>query len=454
VGPIKIRLPLVHYPLELVEAIQALIMFVVGLALIPLLQQFLGVSFEAALAFVIVFMATALLPTLFGVPFTPGWITPAIPLVILYLSKFEPGVEAAQALVALHLLVAAIFLFLGVTKLAGRLVKVIPASVKGGIIIGAGIAAIVGEIREGGRFLATPFAIGIGTAVIIVTLFSVAFKALYVRSRIAASIANYGLVPGMLIAAGVGWAVGEIPRPDIQGGFSKPAWGEMWELLPFSTGFPAPEMFLAALPTAIIAYIIAYGDIVVGTAIVEAESREDEYIDINQDRVHVVTGIRNLLHGLFNPNPGQGGPIWTALVASVAARYAFGRKAMESIYSGTGTFYLVAFAAMFIAPLVTFFQPTLPVALSLTLLITGYLCLMIGMQQVKTGEQMAVAGITGVVLATHGAEYGLATGIILYFLVERASLFPKATPEPQDQEATTAEEDAESPEAEDLDPTP
>ena len=41
-GPFKIRLPFIHYRWEYPEMIQGLIMFVVGLAMIPLLQKYLG----------------------------------------------------------------------------------------------------------------------------------------------------------------------------------------------------------------------------------------------------------------------------------------------------------------------------------------------------------------------------------------------------------------------------
>jgi hypothetical protein len=443
VGPFKVRLPLVHYPLEMVEAVQALIMFVVGLAVIPLMQELLGFSFEVALAVTIVFMATLLLSPLLGVPFVPGFITPAIPLVVLFLADYEPGPEAVQALVALHILVAAIFLLLGVTKLAGRIVTIIPASIKGGILLGAGIAALAGEIEEGGRALETPWAIGVGAAVMTFTLFSLSFRSLYRRSKLAAFIANYGLVPGLLVAIGVGWAVGEYPLPDIEWGIVQPAFGDLWDTLPFTIGFPGPELFLAAIPTAILTYIIAYGDIIVGTAVLERsdEARSDEIIDIDQDRVHLVTGIRNVIHAFLSPQPGQGGPIWTALTASVATRYEFGRKAMESIYSGAGTFYLVGFFAIFMLPLVTLFQPVLPIALSLTLLITGYLCLVVGMQQVRSTEQMAVAGITGVAIATQGPAWGLAVGIVLHVLVERENLLPTGRARKQTETEDTKTED-------------
>ncbi|WP_404405147.1 hypothetical protein [Jeotgalibacillus malaysiensis] len=98
---------------------------------------------------------------------------------------------------------------------------------------------------------------------------------------------------------------------------------------------------------------------------------------------------------------------------------------MDSIYGGAGTFWVAGFIALFILPLVTLFQPVLPIALSLTLIITGYICIQIGIDQVKTATERGVAGIVAVVLATHGAAYGLAIGVILYILIERTSIKKK-----------------------------
>lgn len=53
-GPFKIRLPFIHYRWEMAEMIQGLIMFVVSLAMIPLLEQYLGLPYDVALAFVVV----------------------------------------------------------------------------------------------------------------------------------------------------------------------------------------------------------------------------------------------------------------------------------------------------------------------------------------------------------------------------------------------------------------
>lgn len=84
-GPFKIRLPFIHYRWEFPEMVQGLFMFVVSLGMIPLLMKYLAMPYEAALAFCVVAGVGYLLPALMGVPLVPGWITPAIPVVLLYL---------------------------------------------------------------------------------------------------------------------------------------------------------------------------------------------------------------------------------------------------------------------------------------------------------------------------------------------------------------------------------
>ena len=199
VGPFKIRLPFVHYRWEKAEFIQALIMFVVSLGMIPLLQEFLGLPYEVALAYIFVCGVGFMLPSLLGVAMVPGWITPAIPVVTLYLANFEPGPEAIQALFALQFLVFVIFFFLGITRLGEKLVNLVPNSLKAGILIGAGIAALMGEISTEGRLMSTPISLILGSLVAFYLLFSLSFKNLVDKSNIAKMIANYGLVPAMVI---------------------------------------------------------------------------------------------------------------------------------------------------------------------------------------------------------------------------------------------------------------
>jgi len=429
-GPFKIRLPFVHYRWEAAEMIQGVIMFVVGLAIIPLLQTYLGMPYEAALAFTFIAGVLYTLPALLGVPLVPGWITPAIPVVLVYLKGYEPGPEAIQALFALQLEVAIIFFILGVTRLGSTLVDIIPNSLKAGIIIGAGMAALMGELKIGGRIEATPISIIAGAIISAYVLFSLSFKNLAKTSSLARKIANFGMVPGMIIAMIIGWTVGEYELPTIEWGITQPDFALMTKYLAFSVGFPGWEVFLTAIPTAIIAYVIAFGDIVIGFTLMDRidHLREDEKIETNIDRVHLVTAIRNGIHAFFAPWPGLAGPLWTAAHATVAERYAMGRKSMESIYSGGGTFWLAGLVALLILPLVTLFKPVLPIALSLTLILTAYICIMVGIEQLKNSTERGVAGVVAVTLTMPDPKstiFAVSIGLVLYFLIERPQLLRK-----------------------------
>ena len=433
-GPFKIRLPFVHYRWELPEMIQGFVMFIVGLAMIPLLEKYLGMPYEAALAFTFVAGVGYILPALLGVPLVPGWITPAIPVVLLFLGGYEPGPDAIKAMFALQIEVTLIFLILGVTGWGSTLVNVIPNSLKSGIIIGAGIAALMGELASGGRVDSTPISIIVGSVVAAYILFSLSFKNVIEQSSLARRIANFGMVPGMVFAMIVGWSVGEYPLPDIEWGITQPDFALMANYLIFAVGMPDLEMFLLAIPTALIAYVIAFGDILVGRTLVERvdREREDEMIEVNVDRIHLVTSIRNLIHAFFAPWPGLAGPMFTAAHATVAERYAMGRKAMDSIYSGGGTFWMAGLLALFCLPLVTMFKPVLPIALSLTLILTAYICIMVGMEQLNNPSERGVAGIVAVTLAMPDPKstvYAVIIGLALYFLIERPRLLGKHAPE-------------------------
>ena len=365
-----------------------------------------------------------MLPALLGVPLVPGWITPAIPVVLLFLGGFEPGPEAVQAMIALQILVFVIFVILGVTRLGTKLVDIIPNSLKSGIIIGAGIAALMGELKEGGRIEATPISLIAGSLLAAYLMFSLSFKAHCARHPIAKKIADFGMVPAMVAAMIIGVIVGEYQVPAVEWGITRPDFGLLLDYSPLGVGLPGYEVFLLAIPTAIIAYVIAFGDIIVGFSLIERVDhiRTDEAINDDVDRIHLVTAIRNGLHALFAPWPGLAGPLWTAAHATVAERYGMNRKAMQSIYSGGGTFWIAGFVALFILPLVTLFKPVLPIALSLTLVITGYICIMVGIEQLRNSTERGVAGIVAVVLAMPDPKstvYAVVIGIVLYLLVER-----------------------------------
>jgi hypothetical protein len=427
IGSYKLRLPFLHYKLETPELIQGMVLFTAGLSMIEIMTNVMGISYEAALTITILNQFLMLIPSTFGVPFISGFITALIPIIVVFLGGYEPGPEAIQAVIAVQLVLSLIFLIFGMSGIGEKIVTNLPSSLKGGILIGAGIAAIMTEIEPGGRLSETPVAIIVGGVLCLFTMFSMYFKKISRKSRVIQFIASYGIMPSIIIAIVVGWAVGEYPTPNIEWGITKPSFSSVWEITPFVIGFPSLEVFIAAIPTAILAYVIAYGDIVVGEKIVQRanEARKDEKISYSFSQVHILTFLRNLLNGLFAPHPGMAGPIFTAGTASVAERYTFGRKAMDSIYSGMNSMLIAFSLGIFLLPLVTFFRPFLPIALSITLILTGYLCITIGMQQIKTEAEMGVAGVMAIVLAVYGAAPALITGIVLYFIIQRSGVRKK-----------------------------
>ena len=90
---------------------------------------------------------------------------------------------------------------------------------------------------------------------------------------------------------------------------------------------------------------------------------------------------------------------------------------MDSVYSGVGTFRLITFLSVTIIPIVSLVQPTLPVALSLTLLVQGYVCTRLAMSLCKKPIDMGIAGVMASVIAIKGAAWGLGVGIILVLLL-------------------------------------
>lgn len=90
---------------------------------------------------------------------------------------------------------------------------------------------------------------------------------------------------------------------------------------------------------------------------------------------------------------------------------------MDSVYSGVGTFRWMTFICVAIIPIVSLVQPTLPVALSLTLLVQGFVCTRLAMTICKNNIDMGIAGVMASIIAIKGAAWGLGVGIILFFML-------------------------------------
>ena len=317
-GPFQIRFPFIHYKIESVEFIQGLILGVTALAAVPYLEQYLGLPYELAWSCVIIETMLYMLHSLLGDPVVPGWITPTLPLTIVFLEGFPMGKERIQAMIALQMLVGLVFIFMGITKLADKFVHAVPNSVKGGILLAAPVTVMAGQLGEGGNMHKYPLAIVAGVGLLILISFSDKYQEKRKNNKFLDLVARYGNLFPYLIAMVVGLLVGELDAPGLElGTFIKiPQFKEIISQVSiFGVGIPPVSMFVKALPLALVCYVIAFGDFVTTeTLVTEArQSRDDEYIDFNSSRSNLVSGIRNLILSVIAPFPPLSGPLWKYL---------------------------------------------------------------------------------------------------------------------------------------------
>ncbi len=421
-GPLKIRLPFIHYPIEFADFLQGAILCVVPMGITAAMTEILGIPFEIAIAMVVINNFMYLLHNHFGDPAISGWITPGIPLFIGFLTLYEPGLARMHAMIALQMSVGLIFLFLGATGLAQRVVKAIPTSMKAGILLGAAIASLKGEFSPGGRIEDFPVSILLGLFISFFMLFSNSTGELRKRYSFFRYIAQFGIAIPFFISYLFGILIGEVATPQITYGLTPIPIAEMvGSLSVFKVGFPHWSYFTAALPLAISAYIIAFGDVLVATGLLKAadEKRKDEKIVWEPNRNHYITSFRNLIQSFFFAYLPLAGPQWAAGQALVTNRYMNAtRKEEDTYWGGAASLYWGMSIALLLGPLVSFFRPGMAIGLSITLLLQGFLCGYLAMSLVSNNLQRGIAVIIGVVLAVQGAAWGLMIGLALYFLLE------------------------------------
>ena len=167
----------------------------------------------------------------------------------------------------------------------------------------------------------------------------------------------------------------------------------------------------------LIVYVLAFGDMITGNTLIQdaARFRPDEKIDINPTRTHLNMGIRNAIHGLIaGPFPTTHGCLWTGVQVVVTHRYKQGKEAMQTLFGGIGAYYLWGIPFLFfLKPVTSLLAPMLPVALFLTILLTGYACGYVAMAMVKNPVERGVMMATGTALALFGAWQAIAVGLIM-----------------------------------------
>ena len=448
-GPFTARIPFVHTRAEWPELVQNLVVAgATGLAVVPIFMSAFGMSFDIAVSLCIV-QAVILCSAffLFGDPFCPGWITPALPLVLAAAMEVDVVSERIAFVTAVVISTGSIFFLLGITRLGALFIRLVPLPLKSGIIFGAGLSAIVGEFSSKGeaapRVLQYPVCITLATGVTLLLLFSQPLEKLKARFGWLAVLGGLGMAPGFILAMVIGPWVSEVGYDEFKALFFHPQSGEFVFTLgdlvflpdiaglvsgysPFSSESGILqnldiEVFLAALPLALAAYVIGFGDIGTGTAILKSASaqRPDEKIDLDEHRTHLSLGIRNLVQaGICGPFFPLQGPLWTGAMVVVTERYRRGREAMRSIFDGISSYYLFGVPLLlFCKPLVLLYQPVLGVALSLTLLLTGFACSYVALAIPRNRVEIGLTVLTGAVIATHSAWLGLIVGLVASILL-------------------------------------
>ena len=429
-GIFKLRLPFIHYRFELPEFIQGFILvalalaatapIIEGLALVELFEGNAGLAFQVAVVIVTINTLILLFHPTIGDPVFCGWITPAIPLTLAHLAQFDDPISRLHAMRALQFTICLVFIFFGATGLAKKIIGIIPVSIRGGVLMGAAIVAVQSTIMPGGRMEGTQISTIVGLIITFLILYSIHFRKAAKKSTILRQIGKYGLLPGMIIALIVGMIIGELPIPTIQWGITPLPLGETFRALSvFTNGIPALSYFASSIPLVIAAYIIAFGDIVTAEAVVNeaGKSRPDEKIVYNPNITNIAVGIRNLIQSLTAPFVPMSGPLWTGGIIAVSERYRAGPKQMDSIYGGIAWFMLGKVVALFLAPMVSGLSPVFPVAMSITMIVTGWAAGYIAIQMLKTKEAQGIAILVGCAIAFQGAAVGLVVGVVCHLLI-------------------------------------
>lgn len=425
-GPFKLRLPFIHYKFEWPDYFQGLLMCAVDLAAIPLMIELLGMPFDVALAVVLMNGLLYLTHHLLGDPVVPGWITPAVPLIMAYCMLFPEGPERVHSLVAFQMTLGLFSIVLGATGLASKVVTFIPPAIKSGVILGAGFAAVNSVFVIGGRFDSFPWSISIAVGIAFYLIFSRHFARLKKTNPVLDLIGKLGILPIILLAVVIAPLFGEAAWPEVEWGLISPDFSTLFqEYTVIGLGFPPLMMFVSAVPTVLAAYIVLFGDVLQSRALIaEADSlRPDEHIDYNPNRAHLIFGGRNTLMSIIGPDIVMAGPLWAAMQVVVIERYKEGKAAMNSLFGGSGSFRWGTNSGLLLLPIVSLVEPILGIALSLTLLIQGFVSVRIGIVESRSNRDLGIAGIIGAVLVSRGATWAFAVGIILTLLVYGRDFF-------------------------------
>ena len=426
-GPFTLRIPFIHIKFRAGEFFQGMVISgATAFAAVPVAMG-LGLSFEEGVA--LSFVAGSLIasgPIFFGEPMAPGWITPALPIVIAAFAtkgQFNGVYDPAtfQFMAAMCIEFTLLVFILGSTGWGKKLIQIIPNGLKAGIILGAALAAFYQVfVTDMDKLMLQPISMAVAIVLCVITTFSDPFKKLAEKNIFFKKIGSLGLLPGFILAGLVAFLLKEVTF-DIQWGFQVPDVVALFnKTSPLVIGFPSLPMYLEALPLVIIGYTLLFGDLITATEVLNdgQKSRPDEPLDINLDRSHLSIAVRNFLGLLINPFFPTQGALWIGGHVVVVERWKKGPKEMHSIFDGLGSYYLMGLPILyFTLPFITLMKPLMQMALTLTLILTCFACAYVAMAIPKKNTEMASALLIAVFITFFSAWVGLLVGILLSVLV-------------------------------------
>ena len=426
-GPFTARIPFIHIKFRGAEFFQGLVIAgATAFAAVPIAMG-LGLTFEEGVA--LSFIAGTLIgagPIFFGEPMAPGWVTPAVPIVIAAFAAkgqfngvYDP--EVFKLMAAMCIEFTLLLFIMGITGWGKKLIQIIPNGLKAGIILGAALAAFYQVfITDIDKLMMQPVSMIVAISLCIVTTFSDPFKKLALNNTFFKKVGSLGLLPGFVIAGMVAYLLNEVTF-SIEWGFKIPEVVSLFNRTsPLAIGFPSLDMYLEAIPLVIIAYTLLFGDLITATEVLNDAQvkRPDEPLDVNVDRSHLSIAFRNFIGLLINPFFPTQGALWTGVHVVIVERWKKGFKEMPSIFDGLGSYYLMAIPFLYVTlPIISLMKPLMQMALTLTLILTGFACSYVAMAIPKKNSEMASALLIAIFITFFSAWVGLLIGIILSIFV-------------------------------------
>ena len=426
-GPFTLRIPFIHLRFRAGEFFQGMVISgATAFAAVPIAMG-LGLTFEEGVA--LSFIAGTLIgagPIFFGEPMAPGWVTPAVPIVIAAFAAkgqfngvYDPAVF--QFMAAMCIEFTLLLFIMGITGWGKKLIEIIPNGLKAGIILGAALAAFYQVfVTDLDKLMIQPISMGLAISLCVITTFSEPFKRLALNNKFFKVVGSLGLLPGFVLAALVAFLLNEVTF-NIEWGFRFPDVVSLFNRTsPLAIGFPSIDMYLEAIPLVVIGYTLLFGDLITGTEVLnDAQTqRPDEPLDVDLDRSHLSVAMRNFLGLLVNPFFPTQGALWTGVHVVVAERWKKGPKEMPSIFDGLGSYYLMGIPFLYVTlPFITLMKPLMQMALTLTLILTGFACAYVAMAIPKKNSEMASALLIAVFITFFSAWVGLLMGILLSIFV-------------------------------------